>query len=143
MEGDVLHPIVYRLPRAVWGQDLIDAHIVCMENMDNGWEGSAEHDDECNTGKRLRGSHFAWVKFFIFPPIRWYDFVLASKEEIIPTDIYHKGQEIPFALSNSTGENIGLLRWVHDTKDELFQVLRPRWREYINALDAILSPATI
>ena len=144
MEEEGLHPITYRLPRSVSGQEIIDTHIACMQDlMDDGWEGGARGGEQGNAGIKLHGSHSVLVKFWILPSFRWYDFLVASKEEIIPTHTYPKGTEIPFILSDSTGEDLGLLRWIQDTKDKLFQKLRPRWRIYTNALDAALSGAMV
>jgi hypothetical protein len=138
------HAITYRIPRFVSGQELIDAHGTCMrELMDDGWEIGVSSDEQKNQGIRLRASHSTLKGLWIFPSFRWYDFVLASEELIIPTDMYCAGDELAFALSDSTGEDIGLLRWTYDTRSKLFRRLQRRWKKYIDTLDIVLSPLRV
>lgn len=132
-----MQDIVYCFPKDMSGEAFIHAHGAALDRLsEEGWSGGTGGSPGAVS---LYAEHKTVRVFFFVWKLPAYDFVLAAREKISPPRIYKVGERIAFRLSpNEIVAPMGNLRWVENDGDALFQKLRPRWREYTNALDAIL-----
>lgn len=130
-------PILYQLPKDVWGYELIRIHEKALELLrDADWQGKAEEQRSGNY--KLFAERFHKL-YFVFFDLKFYDFLLATINEIEPTKKYDAGSLLVFRVSDVEAIAPMNIRWIEDQDDTAFKKVELFFREYIRALDKVFA----